>query len=104
MTGQKHRRKTLPQGSIYTDGSSRGVGRSRPARWCAEIVFMGVRLRKRSTDVYFLRRWLFLVNMVMQREFGADYDHASAPELVERFKKLKPMLLSMSSSKLKAGN
>ncbi len=100
MTRQRRppskRRMNVPQGCIYADSSSRGVGRPRTERWCAELVFLGVRLRKRSSDADALRRWLLVVNALMRSEFAADYDCAPTRELIERFEELKPRLLAMA--------
>ena len=77
------------KGIIYFDTSSKGNGK-RCNKWCAEITFAGVRLRKRSKDREELNRWVNAVkeslSLVIDKALQTNFD-----EVVNRvIKMLKP--------------
>ena len=65
----------MPKGYIYYDKSSKG-GKYRHNRWCAEIYFANVRLRKRSCDRTELERWLELVSTTIRKSLIWQIDEA----------------------------
>ena len=67
--------RRMPKGYIYYDKSSKG-GKYRHNRWCAEIYFANVRLRKRSCDRTELERWLELVSTTIRKSLIWQIDEA----------------------------
>ncbi len=56
------------KGTLYVDGSSRGLGSSRRPRWVAEIFIKGRRKRKRGQNVTELGAWLSAMADVYNEE------------------------------------
>ena len=83
----------LPTGCVYQDRASKGRKARSRIRWCAELIFLGKRIRKRSYNELVVRQWLALVHAVMNEEFSEDYATAPKEELLDRFMQLKPRLL-----------
>ena len=67
--------RRMPKGYIYYDKSSKG-GKYRHNRWCAEIYFANMRLRKRSCDRTELERWLELVSTTIRKNLIWQIDEA----------------------------
>ena len=89
----------MPKGYIYYDKSSKG-GKYRHNRWCAEIYFANVRLRKRSCDRTELERWLDcdrtelerwleLVSTTIRKSLIWQIDEASSEAIREAMLELK---------------
>lgn len=78
----------MPKGYIYYDKSSKG-GKYRHNRWCAEIYFANVRLRKRSCDRTELERWLELVSTTIRKSLIWQIDEASSEAIREAMLELK---------------
>lgn len=74
--------RRMPKGYIYYDKSSKG-GKYRHNRWCAEIYFANVRLRKRSCDRTELERWLELVSTTIRKSLIRQIDEASSEAIRE---------------------
>lgn len=82
------------KGIIYFDTSSKGGGK-RCNKWCAEITFAGVRLRRRSKDREELNRWVNAVKESLSLVIDKGLQTNSYEEVNRVIKMMKPTLLGL---------